>query len=198
MATTSDWYRNFNALSRAETRGVDYNIHIRRRNSPVAIIAVHGGQIERGTSEIAAATADESFNLYLFEGIKPGRAHVELHVTSTLFDEPACVELVSMSDVVVSIHGRLDRDDPAAVWLGGLDIELRDAISNHLDEAGFLTRTENHMFPADEPENICNRGRRSMGVQMEVPGTLRQKLLGDAGQRNAFARALRNTIVSKL
>jgi len=197
VATTKDNYRSFAELERAETQGVDYDIHIKRRNSPVAIIAIHGGQIENGTSEIAKATANGSFNLYLFEGLKPGRPHAELHVTSTLFDDPACVGLVSECDVVVSIHARLDRDDPASVWLGGLDIELRDAISIGLRAAGFATSTGNHIFPADEPNNICNRGRRSMGVQLEAPGTLRANLLDDVERRHVFAQTLRAAIVSR-
>jgi len=194
MATRKDIYRSFAELDRAESQGVDYDIHIKRRNSPVAIIAIHGGQIEKGTSEIAKATANGSFNLYLFEGLKPSRPHAERHVTSTLFDEPACVGLVSECDVVLSIHGRLDRDDPTSVWLGGLDIELRDAISSSLTTAGFATSTGNHIFPADEPENICNRGRRLMGVQVEVPRPLRQKVLDDVARRHAFAQALRVAI----
>ena len=52
-----DKYSNFGALSRSERRDVDYRICIDVRAGSVAVIAPHGGNIEPGTSEVAAAIA---------------------------------------------------------------------------------------------------------------------------------------------
>jgi phage replication-related protein YjqB (UPF0714/DUF867 family) len=54
----ADTYPNFEALSAAETSGVDYDILIRRETVAFAIVAPHGGGIEGGTSELADAVAD--------------------------------------------------------------------------------------------------------------------------------------------
>ena len=68
------------------------------------MIAPHGGKIEPGSSEIAAAIAGESHSLYSFDGLRR-RPHRDLHITSTNFDEPRCENLIATHDIVVSMHG---------------------------------------------------------------------------------------------
>src|SRR5260221_2694666 len=78
-------YRGFEDLARAQSRGRDYEILVRRRaGSSVAIIAPHGGGIEDGTSAVASAIASDDFSLYLFEGIRRSGNYAALHLTSTL------------------------------------------------------------------------------------------------------------------
>ena len=55
-----DKYASFALLAEAETEGTDYRIHTAPQPSPIVIIAPHGGAIEPGTSEIAAAIARNS------------------------------------------------------------------------------------------------------------------------------------------
>jgi phage replication-related protein YjqB (UPF0714/DUF867 family) len=58
-------------LAEHETLGKDYRIVVERRSdSSVAVVAPHGGSIERGTYEIARAIAGNDFSLYPFEGTK--------------------------------------------------------------------------------------------------------------------------------
>ncbi len=91
----ADAYTSFVDLAKQQVRGVDYEIEVHRHTaSPVAIIAPHGGGIERGTSEIARGIAGEDFNLYVFEGLKSSGNYAALHLTSRHFDEPACLELI--------------------------------------------------------------------------------------------------------
>src|SRR5690349_16145921 len=99
-----DLYRNFAALQAAERRGRDYNIVVREvAGSPVAIVAPHAGNIERGTSEIAVTIAGGDFNLYLFEGLGPDA--YRMHVTASHFDDPECLALIGGCSVVVTVHG---------------------------------------------------------------------------------------------
>ena len=98
-----DWYTSFAALRAAEPPG-EYRIRAFPRGSAKAVLAPHGGAIEPGTSEIAAAVAGEDLSLYCFEGLK-GRVHSRLHITSHLFDEPECLALVAASDRVLAMHG---------------------------------------------------------------------------------------------
>ena len=194
MAT--DRYRSFAELRVVERDLIDYRIVSVDRGSPVAIIAPHGGLIEPPTSTIATLVAADSFNLYALEGLRAGREHHELHITSHNFDEPQCCELVAASDVVVAIHGQLNRDRPDCVDIGGLDRELRDRLACELANDGFEARTDGHPFPATGPENICNRGRRGQGVQLELPRALRDRLAGDAVIMARFAGAMRRAITS--
>src|SRR5215470_16192528 len=100
-----DRYRSYADLMANEREGIDYSIASLDRRSPVTIIAPHGGQIEPPTSELAIAIAADDYNAYCFEGLRRGRKHHELHVTSNSFDEPIGCELITRSDIVVALHG---------------------------------------------------------------------------------------------
>jgi phage replication-related protein YjqB (UPF0714/DUF867 family) len=135
------------------------------------VIAPHGGGIEEYTSEIARAIAGEDFNLYLFEGVRQAGNFASLHLTSHRFDEPRCVNLLSNCDHVVAVHGCAG--DRQEVLVGGLDEALKSAIAGSLSAIGVATLLTGHRFPAIDPNNICNRGRRGAGVQIEMTTALR-------------------------
>jgi len=190
----SDKYDGFAQLAAEETQGRDYQIVVNDRSNKVSIIAPHGGYIEPGTSQLAESIAAKDFSLYCFKGLAEDRPHRDLHITSSNFDEPRCLDLVKSSDIVVAVHGRHDADDDQGVWLGGLDIQLRESISTALCRAGFVVKQNGHAFPATSPMNICNRGRRSMGVQLELPRTLRDRLTLDEELRASFGSAVREGV----
>jgi phage replication-related protein YjqB (UPF0714/DUF867 family) len=165
-------YTGFADLEKHCQRGRDFEILIRRRpSSPVAVVAPHAGRIEHGTSEIARAIAGEDFNLYLLEGIRRWRNYEALHLTSHRFDEPECLGLLADCSVVLTVHGCKGAEDKVA--LGGLDHGLRQRLTAALAQAGIAVVPEPHRFPATHPQNICNRGRSGMGVQLEISGSLR-------------------------
>ena len=167
-----DKYQNFKELSAAERLNVDYRIRCCPVSVPVAIVAPHGGKIEKGTSAIAEAIAGQTYSLYCFEGLKRSRNR-NLHITSTHFDEPQCLKLISACDFVVTVHGCKGSDQ--TINLGGLDDALRNAIRSKLEDAGFATGAHPKQL-ALSPDNICNRGRRRKGVQLEVSNGLRKGL----------------------
>jgi phage replication-related protein YjqB (UPF0714/DUF867 family) len=189
-----DHYSNFSELQAKESKDA-FRIVTCDRNLNVTIIAPHGGKIEPGTSEIAVAVAGQSYNSYCFEGTR-SRPHEELHITSHKFDEPQGRALVAKSSVVIAMHGRADRDDPKSIYLGGLDKKTRDRIADELGKADFQALTEGHRFPATCPDNICNRGSRGEGVQLELPRSLRTQLLGDAAMMAKFIEAIRAAILA--
>jgi phage replication-related protein YjqB (UPF0714/DUF867 family) len=188
----ADKYGNFDELRRGERNGIDFRVSLTKTNTSVAIIAPHGGWIEPGTSEIAAAVAGGDYNLYCFEGLR-NRPHGDLHVTSHQFNEPSCVELVGGCDQVVALHGRAGAE--RCVEVGGLDIDLRDAIRANLVAAGFeaevVTTGE---LAALHPRNICNRGARNMGCQLEITRALRDALRADSDLLDRFAQAVRRAL----
>jgi phage replication-related protein YjqB (UPF0714/DUF867 family) len=165
-------YECYADLALAQMEGADFKVSVQRRpESSVAILAPHGGRIEAGTSEVARAIAGSQFNLYLFEGIRASGNYAALHLTSHRFDEPRCLELLSACDQVITIHGC--RGDTPQVLLGGLDAELKEAVCTAITAAGIEARLDGHGFRAVHPRNICNRGRRGAGVQLELTSALR-------------------------
>jgi phage replication-related protein YjqB (UPF0714/DUF867 family) len=194
----ADRYRNFADLAAHEVEEIDYAVRCLARHSPVTIIAPHGGYIEPRTSEVARMIAAERYNLCCFEGLQAGRAHGDLHITSRHFDEPRCTNLVAASELVVAVHGYLDQGDPDTTLLGGLDSQLRDAIGRALSRAGFAALTTGHRFPGTNPDNICNRGSRGAGAQLELPMSLRDRLADDPALLVAFSTAVATAIEQRL
>jgi phage replication-related protein YjqB (UPF0714/DUF867 family) len=194
-----DVYRNFAELSKTESEGIDFRIYaVKREGSSTVIVAPHGGAIEPGTSEAAKEVANNDLSLAIFEGIK-SKDNKCLHITSTNFDEPRCVELVQESDTVVAIHG--EGSDELSVFLGGRDDELSVHLKKALEQYGYAVKTHgNPDLLGLAAENICNRGRHGEGVQLELSSGLRQTFfqsLTDKGRKNPtdelvrFAAAVR-------
>ncbi len=189
-------YPNFAALKEDKREGVDFDIVCRPTRSHVAVIAPHGGEIEPGTSAIAAAIAADEFNLYCFEGRKV-KGNKSLHITSANFDEPQCLELIASCNRLVAVHGCSEGKRTA--FLGGRDEQLRDAIRDRLEAAGF--GTERHPDPSlqgTSPINICNRGVRGGGAQLEISKDLRDELTRDTEKLVAFTAAIRAAITHLL
>ncbi len=190
-----DWYGNFAQLRNSETEDIDYRICITKRESFAAIIAPHGGRIEPCTSEIAAAIAENIHSLYRFEGLQK-RWHEELHIKSTCFDEPKCLGLIEQHKIVVAVHG-WDRKDKA-VEVGGRDVALRDAICTSLNAADFRSKVVTKgSHAAISPNNICNKGLREKGVQLEITKGLRNALLNHEEILSVFAKSVQQAISSQ-
>lgn len=134
------------------------------------VIAPHGGRIESGTDEIARAIAGRTFSWYTFLGLK-GSGNRDLHLGSSHFDEPRCLKLLAAHDWVLAIHGCGDPGE--AVFLGGLDQELKQELALALRAEGLAAVSAGHAYPGRDPRNICNRGARGCGVQLELTRDLR-------------------------
>lgn len=190
----ADLYPNFEALAAKERSGIDYRFWLESRGTAVVIVAPHGGNIEPGTSQIAAAIARDDCSIYVFEGLRSGSS--ELHITSSSFDEPSALKLIGGASTILAIHGRSDGDDARRIWLGGLNTKLRDAITSSLESAGFEVATASGTMAGTDPMNICNRGTAKMGLQLELPRTLRTELIVDEAKLYIFVEAVREALAS--
>lgn len=168
-------YPSFAALQANELVGVDYRVRVRHGFSGIAIMAIHGGGIEPGTTEVADALAGQWHTFYSFSGLKPS-GNAGLHISSRKFDEPTGRFIAQHSRMVVTIHGC--RDESLATYVGGRHIAMKKAIRTALVSSGF-TATDARRFPGINPKNICNRGRSGMGVQLEISFALRKLLFED-------------------
>ncbi|MGO9377258.1 MAG: poly-gamma-glutamate hydrolase family protein [Dissulfurispiraceae bacterium] len=166
-------YENFVELNEAESESVDFCVSVvRKEGSATVIVAPHGGGIEPGTSEVAKEVAKKDMSVAIFEG-KKTVGNARLHITSTKFDEPRCVELILSADNVVAIHGEGSAE--VIVFLGGRDEKLCCYLQAALERWGYDVR--NHTSPDLQGiavANICNRGRRGVGVQLELSAGLRE------------------------
>lgn len=188
----TDLYANFAALAAVAVEDTDYRIQAADRASAILVMAPHGGGIERGTSEVAREIARGDLSLYLFEGVRRS-GNGALHITSTNFDEPTAQHLLELSETVIAVHGREDGDDIATVWLGGRASTLRDAISESLRASGFQAATAQQL-PGLQRSNICNRGRSAAGVQLELPLSLRRRLIDNGTLLRSFGDAIRRVL----
>ena len=194
MKMPMDKYSSFTDLLAEEVEGIDYRIELQDRGTEDLIMAPHGGRIEPGTSEIARSIAFKHLSLYLFEGIRPGLKHHELHVTSHKYDEPQALEAVRRSKRVLAIHGRADKGDIHTIWIGGRDTSAHEVVLSRLQSVGFKCQIQGGSLAGKHPNNICNRGTSARGVQLEIPRSLRDDLLENDDQLRNLSSELRKSL----
>jgi phage replication-related protein YjqB (UPF0714/DUF867 family) len=155
------------------------------------VLAIHGGGIEKGTSEIALATAGyhpgtmtpvvDGYALYdfwLFEGLMPSD-NGRLHVTASNYDDPIATELVRNARRCVSLHGCADKQARGKIQVGGRDHELREIVLEELVGAGFAAEiATDPMLDGDLPDNIANQTKCGGCAQLEMGTSLRASLFG--------------------
>lgn len=155
------------------------------------VMALHGGGIETGTSEIALATAGYHpaklatsvdgyvlHDVWLFEGLLPS-SNGDLHVTASHYDEPIATKLVQNTRRCISLHGCTDTQANGRIQLGGLGDELRDIILEELDDVGIPAEvTSNPMLDGSLSDNIANKTRIGGCAQLEMGTSYRKSLFG--------------------
>jgi phage replication-related protein YjqB (UPF0714/DUF867 family) len=189
-------HKSFKELTNCEVEGRDYRIRIELRDPRVLIMAPHGGKIEPATAEVAEAIAGMEYSFYSFEGLKADGNGV-LHIESHLFDEPHALRAVKNADIVITVHGQVDREEEF-VMVGGREDGLRSEIQRQLEAAGFQTRPPSEGLTGTDPMNICNGGKWSQGVQLEISRKVRDGLRTDKDRLQVFADAVRKAIQLQL
>jgi phage replication-related protein YjqB (UPF0714/DUF867 family) len=174
-----DKYKNFGDLFSAEGSN-SFDIEFRNSNSRFLIFSPHGGGIEQGTSEICKQIAGKTHSYYLFTGI--GYNCKRLHITSTNFDEPELIRLLSQHTYAVSIHGmtgKIKNIGFADIYLGGLNGKLIEITTNMLRSQSFSTTNTlekpDLQLSGKDPRNITNKCISGQGMQVEISEELRAK-----------------------
>jgi len=178
-----DSYNNFLELQKNHHADIDYHIKTGNRSETLIILGIHAGGIEPGTSELALAIAGPDLSLYLFEGLLEDSR--PLHLTSTHFDEPLCLEMLKKHHSALSLHGfRASAADPL-IYLGGNDLPLTHKLLNAFLQNGYPARINTGKYAATAPENICNRATSGQGVQIEISSSLRRQFFVDLSSPTA-------------
>ncbi|AEB23810.1 MULTISPECIES: poly-gamma-glutamate hydrolase family protein [Bacillus] len=169
----SDTYGSFEKLKLHENPSV-YSISTKEHDPYVLILAIHGGGIEPGTSELAREIA-ENRSLYLFEGLKSA-GNADLHLTSSHFDEPRAVQMVQEHSNVISLHGYGSVDKK--IKIGGTDRAraelLTDVLKGHGYPAVFLDT--NDKYAGVSPNNLANHSSSGLSIQIEMSTGFRKSL----------------------
>lgn len=168
--SAADLYANYGELSAAKVQGTDYKIASRNTASDLAIVAIHGGMIEPGTSELADAIAGSAYKFYGFYGTMKSD-NFSLHITSTNFDEPIARSLVHNSKRTLSIHGYSSSDK--ITYVSGLDKVMVNKVKASLKAAGYQVADPPGYLAGTSSSNIANDNLNHAGVQIELSTGLR-------------------------
>jgi phage replication-related protein YjqB (UPF0714/DUF867 family) len=163
------------------------------------VLALHGGGIEGGTSELCLGIAGYDpkdltprygtgaplHDYWMFEGIRSS-GNSELHVTSTHCDDRVALALAAGALNVVSVHGctaaqaGAPASRPEAVVIGGRNTVLRRYLGEALSAAGVQTidAAPDGDIAGVSPNNLCNRTLLGMGAQLELTTELRATMFG--------------------
>jgi len=179
-------YNSFAELAAAEDSSV-YTIKTNDTGSDTTILGIHGGGIEKGTSELVEAlSAYGKYNTYLFEGLKL-TDNGSLFIKAVNFDEPTAVSLVNKSDYTVSVIGAAGDDE--VVYVGGQNRMLAELIRLHLAAKGYNVKTLSipDRIAGVMNSNIVNKNKlfndnyQLGGVQIAISKGLRERLATDSG-----------------
>ncbi|HLR20063.1 MAG TPA: poly-gamma-glutamate hydrolase family protein [Staphylococcus sp.] len=173
----NDLYNSMTELMNDTEEGVDWEITNKVNQSNTLIAAIHGGNIEPGTTEVANITATNgAYNYYTFQGIRP-TDNQSLHVTSVNFDEPIIEEMQQQVSNSVMIHGAAG--DQPIVYIGGKDDDLKASIEKQLELKDFDVQTSPTHLEGEADQNIVNRNNQDAGVQLELTTGLRQSFFNN-------------------
>ncbi len=133
----ADKYQNFEELAANEVYGVDYSIDFKERGTPFSVISPHAGGIEVATSELTRHTAGDVWSYFLLEGLKTS-GNVDLHITSTNFDQPDALRIARESEYALSYHGYKGTVDVPHTLIGGIGPDsFKNDIYQSLKDKGF-------------------------------------------------------------
>lgn len=192
LAEGTDYVRRYHRHGLIYDPRVDGDALVR-----TAVLALHGGGIETGTSELCLAIAGYHpatllpaeartplFDYWMFEGVRNG-GNTELHVTSTHCDDPVALALCGGARRAVSLHGfnpekttpDLPKDASVAL-VGGRDTAFKQILREEL-AAKQIDARDAAAYPdlaGDSPGNVVNKTISGMGAQLELSTALRESM----------------------
>ena len=195
-------FRSYQELAQSTQEGKDFIIELRQGESGIAVMAPHGGEIESGTAAIADAIAGSNHGYYAFKGIR-AENNWQLHIPSIFFDEPQAMGMIRRCHTIITIHGC--RGGGRFIYLGGRDSALKKRIATNLIQSGYKAEIPSNIsLRGEHPNNLCNRGKRGKGLQLEISESLRRFLTKRGSmprhrlthQLQTFAATIRHGIMS--
>ena len=184
---STDYYRSMTDLLKDTQEGKDWTKENTNRHSNVLIFAPHGGNIEKGTTELTKAIANKgNYDYYVFNGTR-NKNNSQLHVTSTNYNDPDLINRNYNKDISISVHGAGQSQGKNTVLIGGRDEKLIQLISKELSAFKFnVQRSLGHLAGIDT-NNVVNYNKKGQGVQLELTPDLRKSFFSN-GDDSSKAR----------
>ncbi len=148
------------------------------------VIAIHGGDIEKGTEEIANNIALKDFPIYVN---RKGP-----HITSTKFRDKELEKIFDICEVIISIHG--EHELTSFTIIGGLEEGLINVIRVKLKKNKFNIKEPIRKLHGESNLNVCNLGVSKKGVQLELSKKLRDDLMSDSEKMYLYTRSIRDAL----
>jgi phage replication-related protein YjqB (UPF0714/DUF867 family) len=188
-------------VSRTSTESVSFGnpsqfwVDTRAARLDLAIFAQYGGMIEPGTDICAAQIAGNDLSIHT---VVSCRAVWEVEkaggrlVPQPLINRPDGLVLAAKCQTVVSIRGRhACHNRRGEVCVDGLDVALVAALAESLASHDFVVHDAPQQSQAKSLDNICNRGLRLRGAELDISHELMSHLLNDADAMARFTFAVR-------
>ncbi|QKW67560.1 poly-gamma-glutamate hydrolase family protein [Staphylococcus hominis] len=176
----------YNSMIELQYKENDWSIEMNTNKSNILSFAPHGGGIEAGSSELALLISQKlDCNYFTFKGKLPTN-NSKLHVTSTRYDNPELLNLMREVDYSISIHGYAD-NEYARTLIGGSDEKLKEIIKCHLRSHGFDVQNAPNHLAGSKPNNITNKTKKGLGVQLELSTKQRKSFFSNED----FSRKIR-------
>ncbi|WP_149179569.1 poly-gamma-glutamate hydrolase family protein [Streptomyces sp. TRM49041] len=204
----------------------DHSLSDRYPYNRTTVMAMHGGGIEMGTSELCLGIAgyhpatlqpaDDGLgahDYWMFEGLRSSNNR-ELHVTAKNNDDHVAISMALSSLNVLSLHGctaaQAGTANPQAVVVGGLNERFKTLLKAEFDKVNIAWRDGNdpevRNLAGINTDNPCNRTMLGEGGQLELTTDLRAAMFsvntraGRAGSTTDkywdFVRACRTAIAA--
>ena len=173
----TDYYRDMKELLRKEPAS-SYEIVTSVKQSPILIVAPHGGKTELYTSTIAGGIAGDGMNLFDFRGRLETGNYERLHVTSVNYNAPELEDMNKKASVTLSVHG-IASEDVRTTYIGGLDREGGQLVRDALKAAGFDAELAPNEYQGTDRKNFINRNLSGAGIQLEITQRQRKALFNN-------------------
>jgi phage replication-related protein YjqB (UPF0714/DUF867 family) len=210
--------------------GTDYDVTISNKNSRVTVLSFHGGNIESDTSGISNALSNlfvwsrYDFNAHATSACTSVGTYQDnkLHITSTNFNDPRAVSLVSAQPKAVAIHGYGDWRGYAkgVMCVGGKDTAARSAFISYVNNNAATWNANPNTYPlmpidataaaanstcgdlrGTDDDNLVNRTSSHAGLQLELSNQVRADLVNAAASyddlRNLIYGATREAMIGQ-
>ncbi|MBU7011902.1 MAG: poly-gamma-glutamate hydrolase family protein [Theionarchaea archaeon] len=146
---------------------------------PVGVMAIHGGNIERGTEQMAHYVATHSNSSLYVISPRTKKRDWKFHISSNKINPEESEKLTQFLNHVstaISIHGHVIKKN--VVCIGGLNTVLRKRIVETLQEDFEVVDAVEEKgicrnLSAQNPKNIVNLAKEK-GVQVEIPLLMRK------------------------
>ncbi|MFT4077094.1 MAG: poly-gamma-glutamate hydrolase family protein [Asticcacaulis sp.] len=163
------------------------------------IVAQYGGLEEPGTDICAQKIAGDTLSVHTLAS-RHNRTAAGSDLTGRpVHNRPEGIALVESCQTALTIRGRYTAQEMGSdISIDGLDKALASSVAHALCHAEFEVRILNLPSRAKHADNLCNRGLRGRGIELDLSHDLRERLMADPGLMGQFAAAVRSGLQSVL